>query len=101
MVTGHRRIEHPSEVQTALEWLLASIDSVEAISGGAEGADTLFARAALEVGVPLRLYLPNRYYRQRYDTSVPDDIVDGAIHVFHIVMLLGRGREDNPADVRS
>lgn len=83
MATGHRRIQFPDQVRTALGWLLASFEAVTAISGGAEGADTLFAQATIELDVPLRLYLPNRYYRQYYPGSVNDEIVAAAEKVLY------------------
>lgn len=83
MVTGHRRIRFPDEVQTALGWLLSRFEAVTAISGGSAGADTLFAQAAIELEIPLRLYLPNRYYREYYPGSVSDEIVAAAEQVLY------------------
>jgi hypothetical protein len=83
MVTGPRWIKFPQEVETALGWLLSTCRNVTAISGGCEGADTLFARAAIDLEIPLRLYLPNRYYRDNYPGSVSDEIVAAAEKVLY------------------
>lgn len=85
MVTGHRQVEHRELVLERCRAVLEKLAPASAISGGAEGADAIFARAALDVGVPLRLYLPNRHYCSHYPRAVPDDIVAAAADVVHVV----------------
>jgi len=89
MATGHR--DTPEAVLGELERVLARLEPSVAISGGAAGADRLFAQAAVTVGVPLHLMLPNRWYRTYYPGAVPDRIVDAAAQVTFVV--------DRPADV--
>lgn len=91
MVTGHREIEHADLVAdrlcAVLTKLAANVDAGElvAVSGGAQGADTLFATAAVRAGVPYDLMLPNRWYRSWYPAAVSDEIVAGARHVTFVV----------------
>lgn len=75
MVTGHRVVSHPDAAGSELERVLVKLGASRAISGGAAGADRLFAETALRVGVPVHLMLPNRYYRARYPGSVDDDLI--------------------------
>ena len=55
MVTGHRELSHPELVAERLDEVLARLAPTVAISGGAQGADSLFASVALARGVPLRV----------------------------------------------
>lgn len=85
MVTGHRELLHPDVVAERFNQLLVRLGPASAISGGAQGADAVFAAQALEVGVPLRLFLPNRWYRSRYPAAVSDEVVDAAAEVVEVV----------------
>jgi hypothetical protein len=85
MVTGHRVLPRPDTVPAQLERVLAKLDPSMAVSGGAAGADLMFAEAALRVGVPLHLVLPNRSYRWRYPGVVSDEILAGAAEVTYVV----------------
>lgn len=63
MVTGHRTVNEPVVVKT-LEFLLKgyaeNIDTT-VISGGAQGADRLWALAAHHLDVPFEVYVPRGY----------------------------------------
>lgn len=85
MVTGHRELSHPELVAERLDEVLARLAPTVAISGGAQGADSLFASVALARGVPLRLMLPNRWYRCRYPAAVSDEVVAAAQRVEMVV----------------
>jgi hypothetical protein len=85
MVTGHREITHRDLVADRLADVLARGDVDRAISGGAEGADTLYAAAAIAAGIELELYLPNRHYLRRYPAAVPAEILTAAAAVHHVV----------------
>lgn len=81
MVTGHREIKHPDVVSRLLHQLLTGVGWSAAVSGGAAGADTIFAEVAIDADVPLHVILPNRYYRQAYRDSIPQRLVDAATSV--------------------
>src|SRR5216684_4473334 len=64
-IVGHRQLQDPVVRQfvivqclTILQQAQARHDSVIAISALAEGADSLFANAALELGLPLEIVRP-------------------------------------------
>lgn len=69
MATGHRRIRNEDAVLTQLVQVLAGVADL-AISGGAEGADTLFAQAADSLEIPVRVIYPNPVYRMWYPKSL-------------------------------
>lgn len=83
MGVGPRHIDHPRPVRERLTERLTG--RTLAVSGGAEGADTLFAEAALAAGVPFEVWLPNRYYRDMYPQAIPQGLLDLAANVRHIV----------------
>jgi hypothetical protein len=85
MVTGHRRVEHRQLVLERCVEVLERLEPAAAVSGGAEGADSLFAEAALQVGVPLHLVLPNRLYLRRYPAAVSPEVLDAAAQVSFVV----------------
>lgn len=85
MVTGHRALRHPTLVRARLVEVLERLEPSAVISGGAQGADAVFADAALQVGVPLWLYLPNRHYRSQYPAAVPDRVLASAERVVVVV----------------
>lgn len=85
MATGHRLIRHPDLVRSRAVEVLRQLGPSWAVSGGAEGADTLFAEAALATGTNLWLMLPNRHYRANYPSSVPDSVVAAAARVSYVV----------------
>lgn len=72
MVTGHRNVEHPVLVAERLDHVIARLNPNVAISGGAAGADRLWAEAALRNKIPLRLVLPNRWYVSHYPGTVDE-----------------------------
>ena len=78
MVTGHRRIHHSTLVVERLLNVIDRLGPSRAISGGAAGADTLFAGAAITAGVPLEIMLPNRWYTKRYPSAVNAAILSAA-----------------------
>jgi hypothetical protein len=72
-VVGHRSIDHTGAVFTAqaCRSLLDTLPSPEiALSALAEGADTLFAQAALERGIALHAFRPHDEYA--HDFASPD-----------------------------
>ena len=77
MVTGHRQIHHRGLVAQRMTTVLERYrpDGVVVISGGAEGADTLWAQAGVDAAVPVTLMLPNRHYRSRYPKAISDQLV--------------------------
>ena len=85
MVTGHRHVTHTDLVTRRLAAVTAKLGTTVAISGGAEGADTLYARVAIDAGVALHLLLPNRHYRSKYPEAVSDDVVASASRVEFVV----------------
>ena len=85
MATGHRSIHHPAVVREALVAVLGRWSARAAICGGAEGADTLFAEAALSSETPIDVYLPNRYYRDHYPNAIPDELLAAARRVTYVV----------------
>jgi hypothetical protein len=54
-------------------------------SGGAGGWDTVLAEAALDLGVPLLVDLPNRHYRSVYGDGMSDELLARAAEVRFIV----------------
>lgn len=85
MVTGHREVRHPQLVLSRCEQVLSKLGASLAVSGGAEGADSVFADAALRTHTPLHLMLPNRWYRSYYPRSVSDQVVSRASKVSFVV----------------
>jgi len=71
MVTGHRVVANDHAVLLKLSWIIRKLeeqghDEIIGISGGAEGADSLWARACFNEHRPFDLYVPNRYYFKHY-----------------------------------
>jgi hypothetical protein len=85
MVTGHRDVRHRGLVLERCRQVLERLAPERAVTGGAAGADSLFARAALDVGVPVVVFLPNRWYRSRYPGSVSDEVLAAAADVVVVV----------------
>lgn len=85
MVTGHRTLQHPNLVRERLGEVFARLQPRLAVSGGAQGADTLFAEVAIAAGVPLELVLPNRWYRHWYPDAVSSDVLAAAVSVRYAV----------------
>ena len=77
-VTGHRDVNHPQVVSERLAAVLERLAPRRALCGGAQGADSLFASAALAAAVPLEVVLPNRWYLHRYPDAVPAELLDAA-----------------------
>lgn len=85
MATGPRQLKHPQLVEGRCVEVLTRLGVAVAVSGGAEGADTRFAEAALRVGCELELMLPNRWYRAHYPKSAGAHIVEAATRVVYVV----------------
>lgn len=85
MVTGHRELDHHEAIGRLLDHVLTKTGASRALSGGAAGADRLFAEAALRVGVPLQIVLPNIWYRSYYPGVVSDELMEGAVEVTYAV----------------
>ena len=92
--TGHRYIENPALVRERLEHVIGALkdkdNTLEIVSGGAEGADKLLVEAAQNTNTPYTLYLPNNYYLKKYPKSVTPKQVLNAKKVHYSVI-----REDN------
>jgi hypothetical protein len=72
MATGHREVRFTHAVSGACEQVLARyLPDVCAVAGGAAGADSLWADAAVAVGAELTVILPNRCYIHMYDVAPP------------------------------
>jgi hypothetical protein len=84
MVTGHRVLPNPESVPAQLDQVLTKLAPSKVVCGGAAGADRMFAEAALRVGVPLQLVLPNIHYRKYYPGVVPDEIMAAAAEVTYV-----------------
>ncbi|RTK93445.1 hypothetical protein EKI60_05780 [Candidatus Saccharibacteria bacterium] len=69
MCTGHRKLNHPEAIYECLLNYLGANRFDQAISGGAGGADSIFAEAALETDTPLKVIFPNQYYTSYYPES--------------------------------
>jgi hypothetical protein len=85
MATGHRVLRCPMSVRAGFGKALVDGGYDLAVSGGAEGADIEIAWGAVDVGVPFVLLLPNRFYRQVYPRSIPDELYDLAAEVEYAV----------------
>ena len=85
MVTGHRELVHPGLVAERLAHVLGKLGASQAISGGARGADAVFADVAVAGGYPLHLMLPNRWYRSYYPGVVSDVTMAAAEVVTYVV----------------
>lgn len=72
-ITGHRLLDNTKEVCDNLRLSLAYFHGLHpeltAISSLAEGADTLFAQAATDAGIPLRIILPFALEEYKKDFS--------------------------------
>ncbi|MBW8805467.1 MAG: hypothetical protein JF587_16705 [Catenulisporales bacterium] len=91
-VTGHMKItgETAEAVAEALRGHLARFDrdALVGVTCLAPGADSLFAEAILEIGVPLEVVVPSADYRR---TQVPADCAvgwDAAIAAADVVTVL-------------
>lgn len=72
MATGHREVRFEKAVSAACEKVLSRYaPDVCAVAGGAAGADTLWADAAVAVGAELTVILPNRWYIHMYEVASP------------------------------
>lgn len=85
MLTGPREIRCRARVRSCLGDVIDGLGPSKCRSGGAEGADSAWALAAVDRGVPLVLDLPNRYYRLRYPDAVPGWLVEAAVEVNFVV----------------
>lgn len=85
MVTGPRAIAHPEDVSRGLAEAYRLAGATLAVTGGAEGADTLAARAAVREGLSFDVYLPNRAYRFKYERAIPQALLDHAHDVRYVV----------------
>lgn len=92
MATGPRELRHPDAVRTG--FASATAGFTLAVTGGAEGADTQAAWGAADAGVPFEVWLPNRFYRQRYPRSIPDELLALAARVRYVVDRQPRPGED-------
>lgn len=77
-ITGHRRIPHPDNLfQTILrqgEILLTSGKPICGLTPLAEGADRIFARALLQLGIPYSVPLPLE--QKNYERDFPDSLAE-------------------------
>jgi hypothetical protein len=88
-VVGHRRLDPRAETfvrascSDLLRRLAVTHGPLVAVSAIAEGADTLFAEAAIELGVPLAVVRPFADYRGDFDGPARDryDRLRDAAHV--------------------
>lgn len=85
MVTGHRELAQPALVADRIRTVFERLGATEAVSGGAAGADRVFAEVAVEMGVPLHLMLPNRWYRDKYPNVVSNEVLAAAAQVTYVV----------------
>jgi hypothetical protein len=83
MATGPRELRHPDAVRAGFASAVAGFTL--AVTGGAEGADTQAAWGAADAGVPFEVWLPNRFYRQAYPRSIPDELLAQAARVRYVV----------------
>lgn len=77
-IIGHRALGDPDTVRfvaeqctTILQWAASTGGDVVALSATAEGADTLFAEAAVSVGVPLEIVRPFDAYATDFEDAEP------------------------------
>lgn len=78
-ITGHRpkRLSVPEE--SIYQWVtekLKELKCTEAISGMALGTDIIFAKAAMDLGVPLKCYFPYKKKRYSKDEKLISDYAD-------------------------
>ena len=75
-ITGHRRILHPDNLFQMLlrqgEILLASGNEVCGLTPLAEGADRIFARVLVQLGIPYSVPLP--LAQKNYESDFPDTL---------------------------
>lgn len=81
MCTGHREIQNPVEVQHQVDLLSAQINPELCISGGAEGADTIFAVSNILRDKEVTIYYPNQYYRFIYPNAYQPNWEENTINV--------------------
>lgn len=91
VATGPRELRYPSSVRTG--FAMAAAGHSLSVTGGAGGADTEAARGSYEAGVPFEVWLPNRFYRQKYPDAIPDDLLALALRVRYVVQ-----REASPGE---
>jgi len=74
-ISGHRKLANPNRVRQKVQKFLKVQTflhpKIIAISGMAEGADTIFAEEALKLEIPLRIILP--FPLEYYKTTFSDD----------------------------
>jgi hypothetical protein len=85
MVTGHRSLNHADVVAASLGVVLNRHLGAVAISGGAGGADSVWATVAVEAGAEVEIYLPNQFYLQRYPNSIDQATLRAATCVHTVV----------------
>lgn len=78
-ITGHRpkRLSVPEE--SIYQWVtekLKELKCTEAISGMALGTDIIFAKAAMDLGVPLKCYFPYKKKKYSKDEKLISDYAD-------------------------
>lgn len=83
VATGPRELRYPRSVRAGFADVAARF--FLAVTGGAAGADTQAAWGALDAGVPFEVWLPNRFYRQKYPDSIPDGLFARAVRVRYVV----------------
>lgn len=79
-ITGHRpkRLSVPEE--SIYQWVtekLKELECTEAISGMALGTDIIFAKAAMDLGVPLKCYFPYKKKKYSKDEKLISGYADG------------------------
>lgn len=74
--TGHRKLSDEGKCRAAirnvlLEWKAKSPAAIHAVTSVAAGGDLLFAETCIELGVPLRVFLPlpKDQFREDFDES--------------------------------
>jgi hypothetical protein len=76
MLTGHRVVANTEAVMGLLRYIIVTLlargHEVVGISGGATGADSMWAHALHLEGRPFKLFVPNRYYFPNYQPNDPD-----------------------------
>lgn len=85
MVTGHRAIRNEDLVLERLTLVLEAMRPSLAISGGAQGADTLFVMAAIDADIPFKVMLPNQHYRKQYPGAIPSQMLAQAVEIDYTV----------------
>ena len=100
-VTGHRnlrdeetRIFVPREVRRLLERFKREQANLEALSALAEGADTIFARTALDLGIPLVAVIPFARYEEDFSASALETFRELLGRASRVIRLRHRQRSN-------